>query len=366
MSVVVPCFNYGHWLTACVESALEQPAVCVDVVIVDDASTDDSVAMAERLVARDPSRVRLIRHAVNHGHIPSVNEGLRAVSGEYLVKLDADDLLSPGCLARAIALLEAHPRVGFVYGRPLHFGSTVDTGMSRIHRWLLADTYCRSDIPSQRPIDQRVRGWTVWAGFHWIDALCRRGANCISQPEVVMRTSTVRMAGPYDAALPHTSDLAMWLRLATIADVGRVDGPIQGFYRVHPGSMQRTVNAGKVRDLQARRAAFEAVLVDAGSGVPGAARMLQTVRARLAGEALDEACRIFDRGLGPDEPLDEYVGFATATSTEARALASWRALQRRRRIGRRWAPRFPPFLAEAAWRRAKGEVRAVRWWRYGT
>src|ERR1700709_800592 len=104
VSVVIPCFNYGHWLESCVESALQQEGVSVDVIVIDDASKDDSVQVGRRLVSRD-KRVRLIENGVNRGHIRSVNAGLDAVTGEYIVKLDADDLLAPGSLARSTALL---------------------------------------------------------------------------------------------------------------------------------------------------------------------------------------------------------------------------------------------------------------------
>ena len=120
VSVVVPCYNYAHYLPACLGSALDQPGVEVEAIVVDDASSDGSREVAEDLSAADP-RVKLIRHPRNKGHIATYNDGLEAASGEYLVLLSADDLLAPGSLARAAALLEAHPAVGFVYGRAVEF-----------------------------------------------------------------------------------------------------------------------------------------------------------------------------------------------------------------------------------------------------
>src|SRR5437660_6584650 len=68
VTVVVPCYNYGRYLPQCLASALDQPGVDVDVVLVDDASTDGSGDVAEELAAAD-SRITLVRHAVNAGHI---------------------------------------------------------------------------------------------------------------------------------------------------------------------------------------------------------------------------------------------------------------------------------------------------------
>ena len=95
VSVVVPCFNYGSYLPDCVASVLDQNGVDVEVLIIDDASTDDSAEVAAALANEEP-RVRLRRHERNVGLVETVREGLFAVAGEYVVKLDADDLLAPG------------------------------------------------------------------------------------------------------------------------------------------------------------------------------------------------------------------------------------------------------------------------------
>ncbi|WP_250280018.1 glycosyltransferase, partial [Frankia sp. Cppng1_Ct_nod] len=103
-----------------VGSALDQPGVATDVVIVDDASDDDSASVAVSLAAAD-SRVGVLTRRANGGPVAAFNDGLAKAQGEYLVRLDADDLLTPGSLARSLALLEANPWVGMAYGRPLHF-----------------------------------------------------------------------------------------------------------------------------------------------------------------------------------------------------------------------------------------------------
>lgn len=362
VSVIIPCYNYGRWLAECVDSALGQPGVEIDVLIVNDASTDDSAAVAHGLAARD-ARVRVIDHARNHGHIPSVNEALGQVEGDYLVKLDADDLLTPGSLARSAALLEAHPAVGFVYGQPMHFGRPPGPSLLRPPAWLGGNAF--DERPPLDSLPLRARRWTLWPGASWLALRCAAGVNCISQPEVVMRTSALRAVGRYDIALPHTSDLAMWLRLAAGNDVARIEGAVQGLYRVHAGSMMRTVNAGKLKDLRGRLAAFESVLAGRGADLPGADRLLATARARLAGEALDLACRAFDRGRAAREPIEEYVAFAREAYTATETLPQWQALDRRRRIGPRWSPYFPPFMLRVLARRAEAEMAAARWRRHG-
>ncbi len=165
VSVVVPCYNYGHYLPACLESILDQPGVEVEAIVVDDASPDGSGEVAEQLGAADP-RVRVIRHPLNKGHITTYNDGLEAARGDYLVLLSADDLLAPRSLARAAALLEANPSVGFVYGRAVQFSGEPPTG----------------DAGS-------VRSWTIWEGHDWLRMRWRTGRNCIWSPEVMIRAS---------------------------------------------------------------------------------------------------------------------------------------------------------------------------------
>src|SRR3954452_12366736 len=116
VSVVIPCYRYGHFLERCVRSALDQEGVDVRVLIIDDASPDDSAEVALRLAAAD-ARVEARVHEVNRGHIATYNEGLLDwADGDYSVLISADDLLTPGSLARATAVMEADPRIGFAYG----------------------------------------------------------------------------------------------------------------------------------------------------------------------------------------------------------------------------------------------------------
>src|SRR5205823_5587035 len=77
VDVVIPAYNYGHYLPACVRSVTSQRGVDVRVLIIDDASTDDTFAVAQRLAA-DDRRVEARRHVQNQGHIATYNEGLLA------------------------------------------------------------------------------------------------------------------------------------------------------------------------------------------------------------------------------------------------------------------------------------------------
>lgn len=341
VTVLITSYNYGRFLRGCVDSVLTQRDVDVRVLIIDDCSSDDTPQVTAALTASDP-RVTVIRHEINRGHIPSVNEGFATVETEFVVKLDADDLLAPGTLARSLALMEEHPEVTFVYGRPRHFSHTP---------------------PS--PTDGKTKSWSVWSGRDWVAERCRSGTNVISQPEVMMRVSALRKALPIRAELPHTSDLHLWMQLASLGEVGRVNGPDQGYYRVHSASMQRSVHTGYVFDLTARRNAFDSVFANEAGALPGATELRDTARRTLAADALDLASRAYDRGLPNDEPVDDLVAFAVETSPAARALPEWRALEKRRAVGVKRVRRSPRFIAAAAARRASEELAQRRWQRTG-
>ena len=94
VSVVMPVYNGAKWLAAAVESVLAQTLSNLEVLIVDDASTDGSVRIAECLALRDP-RVRLLRHANNRGQSAARNLAIDAARGVWVAPVDADDEILP-------------------------------------------------------------------------------------------------------------------------------------------------------------------------------------------------------------------------------------------------------------------------------
>lgn len=341
VKVIVPCYRYGELLEGCVETVLGQGGVEVRVLIVDDCSPDDTPAIGRRLAEGD-ERVEYRRHERNVGLIETANEGLEwARDGDYVVLLSADDLLTPGSLRRAVSVMEAHPGVGMVYGHAQYFEDE-----RRLPRY-----------------GRHWRGTKVWPGVDWIRLRGRSGHNCISSPEAMVRTSVQRLAGPYDPACHHTSDLNMWLRIAAISDVAYLKGAAQALYRVHSDSMLRS-DAGPMVDLTERRAAFERFLAGAGAQLEEADRLRAMVARALARQALWQASRAYDRGevRGPGAaPVEELISFALQTCPEVRRLPEWWGLRLRQRIGAGRSLWFLPFLATGAGHRLRGHLSWLRW-----
>jgi glycosyltransferase involved in cell wall biosynthesis len=120
VSIVIPCFNYGRFLGEAIESALGQTHQPVQVVVVDDGSSDDTVAVAQRYP------VKLISQR-NAGLSCASNVGIRASAGELVVRLDADDRLAPTYVEETLDALLREPPVEFAYTEMQYFGAASGT-----------------------------------------------------------------------------------------------------------------------------------------------------------------------------------------------------------------------------------------------
>jgi glycosyltransferase involved in cell wall biosynthesis len=114
VTVVIPCFNAAATLEAAVDSVLAQGDLGVEIILVDDCSTDDTPAVARRLIERH-SGITLHRHAMNEGPGPARNTGLRRAKSEFICFLDADDTYVRGFLAAALKRFRENPTISAVF-----------------------------------------------------------------------------------------------------------------------------------------------------------------------------------------------------------------------------------------------------------
>ena len=320
VSVVVPCYNYGRYLGQSVGSAMNQSGLDVEVLIIDDASTDGSADIARR-ISTECSDVRVIQHARNQGHISTYNDGLRAARGDYVVLLSADDALPADSLTRAVALMDEIPDVGLVYGPVVEF---------------VRETPVRHVPPAE--------SWVVWPGRTWAHRIAKGGINVIRSPEAIVRRSLLAKVGMYDPDHPHAGDLQMWLRIAAVADVGYLPGTVQAYYRQHEQSMHSaefgTNQArGMMTELRHRYAAFSS----ASRSFDGEA-ILNEAREAIALEAIDLAARAYVWGLTSTWPVTELVDFARTLNPEIMSTRAGRAFSRRERVGIAFSRRNPMFV----------------------
>ena len=302
VSVVIPCYRYGHFLEAAVSSVLDdQDGVDVRVLIIDDASPDDSARVAREIAARR-DQVEVIVHDVNAGNIATFNEGLLEwADGDYCTLLSADDLATPGALARARDLLDAHPEVGMVYGHALWF----EDG---------------APLPAARGT---VRGWSVWSGQEWLERSSpRRRTRSRRQRSSCARRFSIRWAAT-TLQLPKAADMEMFMRLAAHAHVGFIRGVDQAFYRRHGTNMSSTVTP--LMDLRQRRSVFEVVLERYGDRLVDTDRLSEMVHRRLSREALWAAGRVYDRGRLRESDLGRRLMGGGGTRPSRTSTSCWRS-----------------------------------------
>ncbi len=211
VDVIVPSYNYGRFLRQSVESALSQSGVDVRVLIIDDASQDDTEQVCAELVREHP-QVEVVRHPVNLGHVATFNDGIERARGDYMLLLSADDYLTPGALARAAAVLDSDPEVGLAPG-DIHI------------------LWPRETPPDDFPDGRRPKALTTWAAierFAWV--------NFVAAPTAVVRTSLQKALGGYRSEIPHTADLELWLRFGLASRITYVRW-VQAVYRRHGSNM---------------------------------------------------------------------------------------------------------------------------------
>jgi glycosyltransferase involved in cell wall biosynthesis len=198
-TIAVPTFNRADWLARSVGSALHQTCQSVEVLVSDNASTDDTVGALERLA---DDRTVVLRQERNIGPIANWNACVSAASGTYVVMLSDDDMLEPSFLERCASLIQSHPDLPVVVG----IGGVTSP----------ADDWHRAAVRSRRLGTGIHPGTEVLAEFLRDDIspqMCT----------VVMRTAAVRARGGFPTDWPHLGDLAAWIPLLLQGKAGFVN-----------------------------------------------------------------------------------------------------------------------------------------------
>lgn len=324
VDVIVPCYRYGHFLRECVESVLRQTGVNVRVLIIDDASPDNTTEVATALVREDPG-VIFVGHATNKGHIDTYNEGIDWASADYMLLLSADDYLLPGALSRAADLMDAHPEVAFTFG---NFVELSDGG---------AKTPIRSAVDPADGSDRRIL-----KGLEFIAS--SEASNRLATCTAVVRTKLQKRLGGYRRELPHSGDMEMWLRFAAYGSVGFVSA-YQGVYRRHRDNMSWRfyLANGGLPDFQQRKAAYDSFFETCGDALPNLEQLRQKVYRSLGARVVGLASDAFNEGeLAACSQLAE---FALSVYPPIKRSLGWMKLTCKRRLGpRAWSTLRPAGL----------------------
>ncbi|MBI4636038.1 MAG: glycosyltransferase [Candidatus Rokubacteria bacterium] len=209
-SLIIPTFNRAKLVAEALESALAQTLAPLEVIVVDDGSTDDTPSV----LARYAARVHCLRQP-NRGQSAARNAGLATARAPYVAFLDDDDLLHPEKLARQFDVLERDRGIGWTY---------CDV---RIENALTGETVDASERFAYHR--RRLDGWLFPELV---------GGNFIPPLAVLARRSALEAAGPFDEHLTPLEDWDLWLRLSLVAPARYVPA-VQATYRLHGGSMSR-------------------------------------------------------------------------------------------------------------------------------
>lgn len=212
VSVLIPAYNAGRTIERALASVFAQDYQPVEIIVIDDGSTDNTGHLAAR---HGNAGVRLVRLPHNCGVSAATNAGLGLATGEFIAFLDADDEWLPGKLEAQVAVLKSSPGASFVCGpwREAHLSGTVTVQ------------------PAHRPSGPSSQ-------YAWRELLA---GSYVLKSTVVARRMQISTTGGFDESLQIAEDQDMWIKLAIIGTVVWHPAPLTVHHQVPDSLTQRYV-----------------------------------------------------------------------------------------------------------------------------
>jgi hypothetical protein len=210
VSVLMGAYNYEQYVGRAIESALAQdyPSELLEVVVIDDGSTDSTAEVVTDLVRRHPGRIRLVRQA-NGGYVAATNRAMAEANGEILALLDADDVWLPDKTRRQVEMLQARPNLGLVFSDMV----LVDGNENLLSPSLIGEL---------GPLPQRAFARVLFANF-------------ATQSSIIIRASLREWFDPIPAAI-ECADWWLALRAAQVSEIDYIREPL-ALYRMHGANL---------------------------------------------------------------------------------------------------------------------------------
>lgn len=190
VSIIVPCYNYGHFLTECLHSVRQQSFGNWECIVVDNGSTDITAEVCKSFTTKD-ARFKYL-YTEQKGVSFARNTGIKNSSGKYILPLDADDKIEATFLEKTVQVIESHPELSLVYSNARLFGaSSGEWNLPEYHfKDLLIENsifctalYRRSDYDKTQGYNEEMKeGFEDWD--FWI-SLLKEGGNVFKVPEVL-------------------------------------------------------------------------------------------------------------------------------------------------------------------------------------
>ena len=214
VSICIPTYNTGKYLSFAVESALSQSFKDIEVIVCDNASTDDTQDLLSKY--RD-ERLKVFRNDSNIGMIRNFNRCVELASGKYIKFLEADDILETDCVVKMVNIAEQYPNVGIIScGRKL-----IDSAGNVIGEHKKEKT----EVVKGSVIVSRIR---------------RMGNEMATPTDVMVLRSLLSRTGLFDVGFGnYLNEWDLWMRCAEISDVGFIAGSLTRVRR-HPEQVGAT------------------------------------------------------------------------------------------------------------------------------
>lgn len=211
VTVLVPSYNGGKFLRQSLDSILAQTYANLEIILLDDASSDDTPEIAREYRAR----ITYVRQPSNLGQFDNVNDGIARASGEFISVFHADDIYLPQIVEREVAYLGAHPEVGAVFASDIF----IDAQSREYSRLKL-----RAEVRGECPLDYA----TV------LNALLTHKNRFLVGPSAMVRAAVYRAVGTYRGARYQiASDLEMWMRIARRYPIAILEAHLMKYRHFH-------------------------------------------------------------------------------------------------------------------------------------
>lgn len=231
ISVLMPAYNAQQYLREAVASILNQTERDFELILVNDGSTDETHSIAQELSSVD-SRIRYFSQD-NRGVVAALNRGLELCKGDFIARMDADDVSHPRRLEQQLALLRANPDVIICGSDALVLGRAG----SRIRK-PRSDRACRA---------------------------CLLVFPCFVHPSVMFRRSVVDRGLRYRADFQYAEDYDLWVRIGELGKMRNIRQPLLS-YRLHADQLTRTRQTPQQQvhtDISTRRLAEAGIVIGA-------------------------------------------------------------------------------------------------------
>ncbi|MES2152624.1 MAG: glycosyltransferase [Pseudomonadota bacterium] len=260
VSVIIPAYNAAQTIVRALDSVRIQQGVSIEIIVIDDASADETVAVVTA-ATRPGESIRMIRMPVNRGVSAARNAGIQMAQGRFLAFLDADDIWLPGKLRQQVTRMDGDPTL---------------TLISCNSKMVSADgVVLKVGHLNRRPVEG-LDAWKTLLVY-----------NFLPTPTVLTRTELVKQIGGFDETLAVGEDLDLWIKLGLRGRIAVLSDTLINYYDMAGSLMKR--HRGQTQRIVLPM--LERHLIDQRDRLTG--RELRRIR---GGQAFEMACDLFFSG----------------------------------------------------------------------